>query len=81
MTKEQLQKGILKLLKTSTVPEHYKRMLETLVSVMDMETLQATYDPLILEQKKITQIEEKKKRIEHKYRVMIEKLCELELKK
>ena len=81
MTREQLQKGIRKLLIVSTVPEHYKRMLETLLPAMDMQTLQATYDPLLIEHKKMGRLAQKKKRVEHKYRVMVEKLAKIELEK
>ncbi|MDA1061058.1 MAG: hypothetical protein O3B47_04675 [bacterium] len=81
MTREHLQKSIIKLLITSSVPEHYKRMLETLLPVMDLETLQATYDPLLIEQKKMAQLAQKKIRVEHKYRVMVEKVADIELNK
>ncbi len=81
MTREQLQKAILKLLVISTVPDHYKRMLETLLPAMDLQTLQATYDPLLLEQKKMKRLAQKKKRVEHKYKVMVEKLAKMEIEK
>lgn len=77
MTKAELQQEILKLLKTSTIPQHDKNMTEILLPVMKDDVLQNTYNALVNEQNKMTQLSEKKKRIELKYKVMVEKLSDI----
>ncbi len=77
MTKAELQQEILKLLKTSTIPQHDKNMIEILLWAMKDDVLQNTYTALINEQNKMAQLSEKKKRIELKYKVMVEKLADV----
>lgn len=77
MTKAELQQEILKLLKTSTIPQHDKNMIEILLPVMKDDVLQNTYTALVNEQNKMVQLSEKKKRIELKYKVMVEKLSDI----
>ena len=77
MTKAELQQEILKFLKTSTIPQHDKNMIEILLWAMKDDVLQNTYTALINEQNKMAQLSEKKKRIELKYKVMVEKLADV----
>lgn len=72
---------ITELLKTSSIELHTKRMVEILLPVMDLKQVQTIYDALVEENKKMAALNEKQKRIELKYKVMVEKLSEMELKK
>ena len=77
MTKAELQQEILKLLKTSTIPQHDKNMVEILLWAMNDDVLQSTYTALVNEQNKMAQLSDKKQRIELKYKVMVEKLADV----
>lgn len=81
MDRKKLQQEVLRLLKDSTIPEHEKRMVEILAPVMTEKVLQNIYNALSEERNKMTQLDEKKKRIELKYKVMVEKLCQMKLNK
>lgn len=81
MDLKKLQQEVLELLKNSTILEHEKRMVEILAPVMTEKVLQNIYDALSEERNKMTQLDEKKKRIELKYKVMVEKLCQMKLNK
>lgn len=76
-----LQHEILKFLQTSTIPEHEKTMLTTLLPIMHIQVLENMYVSLKKEQERLTQLGEKKKRIELKYKVMVEKLCKMRSEK
>lgn len=81
MDKKTLKSEILKLLKTSTVSEHHKKMMRILLPVMKISVLQRIYDSLLKEQEKMRGYDQKIERIEMKYKVMVEKLSEMELRK
>ena len=81
MIRNEIEKEIKKLLKTSTITEHNKRMVKTLLSVMKLAALKKILTALRKEDKKMKQLSDKSKRIKMKYQIMVEKLCELELKK
>lgn len=81
MTRKEIEKQVKKLLKTSTITEHNKTMLKTLLSVMKLAALKKILTALKKEDKKMKQLSDKKKRIEMKYQIMVEKLCKLQLKK
>lgn len=74
MEKIELQQAILRLLVASTLPDHDKRMVETLLPVMSGKVLEDIYNSLMKEKDKMTQLQEKKKRIELKYQVMVDNL-------
>ncbi len=81
MDKKFLQSEILKLLKTSTISQHHKKMVQILLPVMEISVLERIYNALRKENDKIEKLEQKKERIEMKYKVMVEKISEMELKK
>ena len=81
MIRNEIEKEIKKLLKTSTITEHNKRMVKTLLSVMKLAALKKILTALRKEDKKMKQLSDKSKRIKMKYQIMVEKLCELQLKK
>lgn len=81
MEKIELQQAILRLLTTSTLPDHDKRMVETLLPVMGGKVLEDIYNSLMTEKDKMTQLREKKKRIELKYQVMVDNLNTAKLDK
>ena len=81
MIRNEIEKEIKKLLKTSTITEHNKRMIKTLLSVIKLAALKKILTALKKEDKKMKQLSDKKKRIEMKYQIMVEKLCKLQLKK
>lgn len=74
MEKIELQQAILRLLVASTLPDHDKMMVQTLLPVMSGKVLEDIYNSLMTEKDKMTQLQEKKKRIELKYQVMVENL-------
>jgi len=81
MIRNEIEKEIKKLLKTSTITEHNKRMVKTLLSVIKLAALKKILTALRKEDKKMKQLSDKSKRIKMKYQIMVEKLCELQLKK
>lgn len=81
MDKKNIQKNILNLLKTSSISAHDKEMIQLLLPAMKMNVLEDVYNALLDESKKMRRLDEKLERIEFKYKVMVEKLCDLELKK
>lgn len=72
MTKEEIKKEILRLLPTSTITEHKKDMVRILMPAMSDEVLSHTYETLRVENEKMTKLNEKQKRIELKYKMMVE---------
>lgn len=81
MDKKNIQKNILNLLKTSTISKHEKDMIRLLLPAMKMNVLQDIYNALLDESKKMRKLNAKLERVEFKYKVMVEKLCEMEMKK
>ena len=81
MDKKSIQFEILQLLKDSTISEHDKEMVFILLPVMEWDVLRNIHRALKDENRKLTQLDQKQKRAEMKYRVMVEKLCEIELGK
>lgn len=74
MSKDELKKEILRLLKTSSLPQHDKNMVEILLPAMKDDKLQSIYNALMTEHSKMAKLDEKKKRIELKYQVMVDGL-------
>ena len=81
MDKKTIQLEILKLLKDSTISDHDKEMVQILLPVMEWDVLRNIHKALKNEQRKMKQLDQKQKRVEMKYKVMVDKLCEMELKK
>lgn len=74
MNKEELQKGIFELLAKSKITDHNKRMITLLLPAMQEKELNGIYDALMEEANKLNSLAEKKKRIELKYQVMVQKV-------
>ncbi|MEK7126657.1 MAG: hypothetical protein AAB848_00975, partial [Patescibacteria group bacterium] len=74
MIKEELKQAIKKLLETSKISDHLKSMVNILLDVMDETALNGIYTSLSLEKDKTDKIAEKKKRVELKYKIMVENL-------
>ena len=81
MTRKEIEKQITKLLKTSKISEHNKKMITNLLGTFKLSILKKILTALNKEDKKIKQLSKKKTRIELKYQIMVEKLCKLQLKK
>ena len=81
MTRKEIEKQIGKLLKTSTITDHNKKMLESLLTTMKPPVLKKILTALKKEDKKMKQLSDKKDRIQLKYKIMIEKLCKIQLSK
>ena len=81
MDKKTVQFEILKLLKDSTISDHDKEMVQILLPVMERNVLGNTYTALKNEKRKMKQLDQKQKRVEMKYKVMVDKLCKMQLKK
>ena len=80
MTKEELKRAIKKLLETSKISDHLKNRINILLNVMDETALNSIHTSLSLEKDKVDKIAEKKKRVELKYQVMVEKLSDMKSK-
>lgn len=74
MTKAETQEAILKFLVTSTLSDHQKSMIKILLPGMTDEELGDIYKTLSTENKKMSKLDEKQKRIELKYKIMVEGL-------
>ncbi|MFA6305926.1 MAG: hypothetical protein WC651_04365 [Candidatus Gracilibacteria bacterium] len=72
---------ILELLKTSTVDQHTKNMVETLLPVMKEAQVDELFDTFMEEKSALEKNAEKKKRVELKYKIMVEKLAQIEINK
>lgn len=75
------QNEILKLLNNSTISAHHKKMIQILLPVMEVGEQNKIYDALVRERDKLQALGQKAERIEMKYRVMAEKLVDIESKK
>lgn len=74
MTKTQAQQSILKLLPASTLSAHQKSMIEILLPGMTDTELAEIYKTLDTEHSQMTKLNEKQKRVELKYKMMVEGL-------
>lgn len=74
MDKNKLQQDILELLKSSSISEHDKQMVQILLPVMDLAVLEEIFKALSDERAKIGQLDEKKKRLELKYSILVDKV-------
>lgn len=81
MHKDSLQLEILKLLRKSTISDHDKEMVRILLPVMKLPVLQKIHKALKEERGEMAKLDQKQKRVEMKYKVMVDKLCDMELKK
>lgn len=81
MPKDSLQLEILKLLRKSTISDHDKEMVQILLPVMKLPALQKIRKTLKEEREEMAKLDQKQKRIEMKYKIMVDKLCDIELKK
>ena len=81
MTRKETEEQIRQLLKSSTITEHNKKMTETLLPIMKLPVLNKMLSTLKKEDKKMKQLSKKRKRVELKYQIMVEKLCKLQLDK
>lgn len=72
---------VLSLLKTSTIDQHTKTMVETLLPVMETAQLDALFDTFMEEKSALEKNNEKRQRVELKYKVMAEKLAQIEINK
>jgi hypothetical protein len=81
MPKDSLQLKILKLLRKSTISDHDKEMVRILLPVMKLPALQKIRKTLKEEREEMAKLDQKQKRIEMKYKIMVDKLCDMELKK
>lgn len=78
MDKKTIQFEILKLLKDSTISDHDKEMVQTLLPVMEWDVLRNIYKALNNEKRKMKQLDQKQKRVEMKYKIMVDKLCKFD---
>ncbi len=69
------------LLKTSTIDQHTKTMVETLLPVMEESQLDALFDTFMKEKSALEKNDQKRQRVELKYKVMAEKLAQIEINK
>lgn len=74
MDKSSLQVEVLKLLRKSSVDYHDKEMVKILLPIMKMPDLKDLHKTLKNEQNTLQKLDQKQKRIEMKYRVMVEKV-------
>ncbi len=81
MTITDKKNRIAGLLKTSTIDQHTKTMVETLLPVMEEAQLDALFDTFMEEKTALEKNEEKRQRVELKYKVMAEKLAQIEINK
>ncbi len=81
MPKDSLQLEILKLLRKSTISDHDREMVRILLPVMKMPALQKIHKTLKEEREEMAKLDQKQKRVKMKYKIMVDKLCSIELKK
>lgn len=81
MDKKTVQFEILRLLKNSTISDHDKEMVQILLPVMEWDVLRNIHKALKTEERKMKQLDQKQKRVEMKYKVMVEKLCDMQANK
>lgn len=81
MVKADLQKAILKFLPTSTLSGHQKTMIEILLPAMTDKELGDIYKTLSTEHEKMAKLNDKQKRVEFKYRMMVDGLSKAKTNK
>ncbi len=81
MDKNKLQQEILGLLESSSISEHDKNMVRILLPVMDPDVLESTFQALNAEKSKMGQLDEKKKRLELKYSILVDKVSNFKVEK
>ena len=81
MDKNKLQQEILELLESSSISEHDKNMVRILLPVMDLAVLENTFQALNTEKSKMGQLDEKKKRLELKYSILVDKVSNFRAEK
>lgn len=74
MNDKSLQNKVLSLLENSSIPAHDKEMVRILLPVMEDADLKDIFETLSEENSKTFKLDEKQKRIELKYKIMIENL-------
>lgn len=74
MNKEELKKAILGFLPTSTITTHQKSMIEIILPGMSEEELATLHKTLSTEHEKMEKLNEKQKRAELKYKMMVDGL-------
>jgi hypothetical protein len=74
MIKTELQNAILKFLPSSTLSAHQKSMIEILLPGMTDVELVNIYKTLSTEHEKMSKLNEKQKRVELKYKMMVDGL-------
>lgn len=77
MIKAELQKAILKFLPSSTLSAHQKSMIEILSPGMTDVELVNIYKTLSTEHEKMAKLNEKQKRVELKYKMMVDGLSKV----
>jgi len=81
MNEKTLETKILELLPGSTIPSTQKELVVMLLPVMKLENMKGICDALENEKKKMDDLHKRKERTELKYKIMIEKLTEIQLNK
>ncbi|MCK9185992.1 hypothetical protein M0P48_00960 [Candidatus Gracilibacteria bacterium] len=72
---------ILEFLKTSTIDQHTKTMVETLLPVMKEAQVDDLFDTFAEEKSALEKNSQKRQRVELKYKIMAEKLAQIEINK
>ena len=80
MTKAEIQNEIRKLLPSSTLSAHQKKMIEILLPGMTDAELGDIYNTLKTAHDKMAKLNEKEKRVEFKYKMMIDGLTKAKSK-
>lgn len=75
MNLKKIKNKVLDLLKTSSIPLSEKEMIGMVLPVMGAASLERLYALLSNENKELSKLEKKKRRIEMKYQVMTENLA------
>ena len=81
MKRKEIEYQIKKLLKSSSISNHNKKMIINLIETFKLSILKKIFSTLKKEEKKMNELKEKRNRIELKYQIMVEKLCNIQLKK
>jgi hypothetical protein len=81
MVKAEVQKAILKFLPTSTLSGHQKTMIEILLPSMTDKELGDIYKTLNTEHEKMAKLNDKQKRVEFKYKMMVDGLSKMKATK
>lgn len=74
MAKKDIQKDILKFLKTSSISEHDKEMVRILLPVMKVDNLREIYQALLYEDTQMRALNKKQKLIELEYKITLDRL-------